>query len=263
MSALTLTSAAAAPVWLAEPITRQAPKTSPNSDRQLKVGGVTPFTATDYPGKFAAVVFVQGCPWRCGYCHNPHLQTRTGPSPLQWAEVIARLKRRVGLIDAVVFSGGEPTIDPGLEEAMREVRALGFGVGLHTAGAYPRRLAEVLPLVDWVGIDIKATPDGYDAITRITDSARPALASAELVLASGVAHEFRTTVHPDLHTGQDILALAQTLSAMGVRHYALQVFRSTGCADQRLHTGSVAGYPGADCIARVSALFETFTFRCE
>lgn len=254
MSAPTLTSAAAS--WRVS-----APELA--TDKELKVGGLTPFSATDYPGQLAAVVFVAGCPWRCGYCHNPHLQTRTGDSPLAWTDVLARLQRRVGLIDAVVFSGGEPTIDPGLEAAMREVRALGFGVGLHTAGAYPRRLAEVLPLVDWVGIDVKAAWPGYDAITRITDSARHALASAELVLASGVRHEFRTTVHPGLHTEQDILALAQSLSTMGVNHYALQVFRGTGCADERLKSQSTAGYPGAELVARVSALFAGFTLRRE
>jgi anaerobic ribonucleoside-triphosphate reductase activating protein len=233
------------------------------TDKELKVGGLTPFSATDYPGQLAAVVFVQGCPWRCGYCHNPHLQTRTSDSPLVWQHILARLHRRVGLIDAVVFSGGEPTIDPGLETAMREVRALGFGIGLHTGGAYPRRLAEVLPLVDWVGIDVKATWQAYDAITRISDSGRQARASVELVLASGVAHEFRTTVHPDLHTEQDILALAQSLSAMGVNNYALQVFRSTGCTDEHLPSRSTAGYPGTELLARVSALFAGFTFRRE
>jgi pyruvate formate lyase activating enzyme len=108
-----------------------------------------------------------------------------------WDAVLARLRRRVGLIDAVVFSGGEPTMDPCLADAMRiqEVRALGFGIGLHTGGMYPRRLAEVLPWVDWVGMDIKATQQGYDAVTRVTDSARAPWTSAELVLASGVAHE--------------------------------------------------------------------------
>lgn len=254
MSAPTLTSAVAS---------RRVSAPELATDQELKVGGLTPFSATDYPGKLAAVVFVAGCPWRCGYCHNPHLQTRTGDSPLAWPHILARLQRRVGLIDAVVFSGGEPTIDPGLEAAMREVRALGFGVGLHTAGAYPRRLAEVLPLVDWVGIDVKAGWPGYDAITRITDSARHALASAELVLASGVAHEFRTTVHPDLHTEQDILELAQSLSAMGVNNYALQVFRSTGCGDEGLTSLPTAGYPGTELLARVSALFAGFTFRRE
>lgn len=235
--------------------------TPASATKPLKVGGVTPFSATDYPGKLAAVVFVQGCPWRCGYCHNPHLQTRTGPDALAWDQVMARLQRRVGLIDAVVFSGGEPTIDPALADAMRAVRALGFSVGLHTAGAYPRRLAEVLPLVDWVGIDIKAHAAAYDAVTRIADSARHAFGCAEQVLASGVAHEFRTTVHPDLHTEEDILGLALTLSNMGVRHYALQQFRRTGCADVALSRAAAAQVLGADSLAHLSELFETFTFR--
>ncbi len=230
---------------------------------QLKVGGFTPFSATDYPGKLGAVVFVQGCPWRCGYCHNPHLQTRTANSPMVWSDVIARLKRRVGLIDAVVFSGGEATMDPALADSMREVRALGFGVGLHTAGMYPRRLQEVLPLVDWVGIDIKATPESYDAITGIAGSAEPALASARLVLDSGVPHEFRTTVHPILHTERDIVELAHTLKTLGARHYAVQVFRSTGCADARLNEATTTGFPSTPCTAQVSPMFETFTLRTD
>jgi len=227
----------------------------------LKIGGFTPFTATDYPGQLAAAVFVQGCPWRCGYCHNPHLQPRTEDSPVAWAQVLALLQRRVGLIDAVVFSGGEPTMDPALEEAMRQVRALGFCVGLHTAGMYPRRLAEVLPLVDWVGVDIKAPHPRYDAITRVRDSARGVWDSAEQVLASGVAHEFRTTVHPALQSESDLLGLAHTLSALGVRHYALQAFRGTGCTDPALAAAATAGYPSADLVERVAALFETFTLR--
>jgi anaerobic ribonucleoside-triphosphate reductase activating protein len=231
------------------------------SAKQLKVGGVTPFSATDYPGKLAAVVFVQGCPWRCGYCHNPHLQVRSDASPVDWQQVLKLLKRRVGLIDAVVFSGGEPTMDAALEDAVREVRALGFGIGLHTAGAYPRRLNEVLPLVDWVGIDIKTSLDAYDDITGSSDSARLALASVDAVLASGVAHEFRTTVHPALHAPKDILTLAHSLSAMGVRNYALQRFRSTGCADEHLTASNSAGYPGAELVAQVSALFTEFTLR--
>lgn len=257
MSAPTLTSAVATRPVSAPELTVGA------QARGLQVGGITPFSATDYPGKLATVVFVQGCPWRCGYCHNPHLQARTGTSPLPWTQVLALLKRRVGLIDAVVFSGGEPTMAPALQDAMRDVRALGFGIGLHTAGIYPRRLAEVLPLVDWVGIDVKASSQAYDGITGISDSGRHALASARAVLASGVPHEFRTTLHPTLHTPQDILKLAHSLRALGVCNYALQVFRNTGCADESLHLASSAGYPDADCVARVSALFDAFTLRRE
>ena len=261
MSALTSTSAAASPAWLAETPAVAGACGAGLVPKQLKVGGITAFSATDYPGKLAAVVFVQGCPWRCGFCHNPHLQPRTEHSPLPWAQVLALLRRRVGLIDAVVFSGGEPTMDAALADAMRQVRALGFDVGLHTAGAYPRRLAEVLPLVDWVGLDIKAEPHGYDVVTGIRDSAGPALSSARMVLASGVAHEFRTTVHPALHTEQDILALASRLSQLGVKRYALQKFRAIGCANKELTPGTNTDFPSAKLVAQVRALFPEFTLR--
>jgi anaerobic ribonucleoside-triphosphate reductase activating protein len=230
--------------------------------RLLKVGGVTPFTATDYPGKLSAVVFVQGCPWRCGYCHNPHLQPRLADSPLHWSNILARFERRVGLIDAVVFSGGEPTIDPALAGAIADVRALGFGVGLHSGGIYPKRLAEILPLVDWIGLDIKAPFDSrYDRVTGVPGSAAQALESAHAVIAGKASCEFRTTIHPSLLSEDDILELATELAAMGVANYVLQLFRAQGCGSDALNSVSVAGYPGSEVIERVAALFPHFTLR--
>lgn len=215
----------------------------------LKVGGITPFTATDFPGRLSAVIFVQGCPWRCGYCHNPHLQPRTAESPLAWEDIRAFLARRVGLIDAVVFSGGEPTMDPGLEAAVREVRESGFQIGLHSGGTHPKRLRQVLPLVDWVGLDIKATSAGYEAVTRVRGSGVPAFESLRAVLESGVDHEIRT--------------LARQLARMGVTRYALQVFRATGCQDADLNGMRFTAYPGAELVAELEALFPSFTLRNE
>lgn len=229
--------------------------------RTLKVGGVTPFTATDFPGKLSTVVFVQGCPWRCGYCHNPHLQERLPHSSLQWDAVLHLLQKRVGLIDAVVFSGGEPTMDPALGDAMRAVRDLGFAIGLHTGGAYPRRLAEVLPLLDWVGMDVKTAFDSYEQVTAIGGSGDPALTSAKAILASGVPHEFRTTVHPTIMSASRVEQLAQSLAALGVYDYAIQLFRAQGCADPAFNAAGMTGYLDADLIARVAALFTRFTLR--
>lgn len=226
-----------------------------------KIGGITPFSATDYPGKLAAVVFMQGCPWRCGYCHNSHLQKRTEKSVLPWPQVMALLGRRVGLIDAVVFSGGEPTLDPALKHAILDVRALGFGIGLHTSGSYPDRLAEVLPLIDWVGMDVKAPFDRYERITGLARSGVQAQSCVEAILSSGVAHEFRTTVHPTLLSEHEIAELAGTLANMGVRNYALQKFRATGCENELLAAASMNGYPDSAVIERVAALFPQFTFR--
>ena len=158
----------------------------------LRVGGLTRLSATDYPGKLAAVVFCQGCAWRCGYCHNPELQPVHGRQEIPWADVLAFLERRRGLLDAVVFSGGEPTLQPGLAAAMREVKAMGFLVGLHTAGIVPRRLAEVLPLLDWVAMDAKARFEEHERVTRVRGSARRARQSLDLIVASGVARELHT-----------------------------------------------------------------------
>lgn len=229
--------------------------------RTLKVGGVTPFTATDYPGKLAAVVFVQGCPWACGYCQNPHLQLRLQKSPLQWSKVLGLLEKRVGLIDAVVFSGGEPTLDPGLESAIKDVRKLGVRIGLHTGGSYPQRLSELLPQVDWVALDIKAPFAQYEKITGITDSGAQALACAEAVLASGIKYEFRTTVHPSLLSEEDILGMAQTLAGMGAKNYALQAFRAQGCRTKELKATAARGYPSEGLLQQIAGMFDSFSYR--
>ncbi len=207
----------------------------------LQVGGLTPLTSIDYPGELAAVVFCQGCPWRCGYCHNPDLLAPRGHHPLPWPQVMDFLRRRQGLLDAVVFSGGEPTLQRGLGEAMDEVRSLGFRIGLHTAGIYPRRLTALLPRLDWVGLDIKALPEDYPALTGAPDAGARAWRSLHLLLASGIPLEVRTTLSPPgnfLPKGRgnpgdegdrdfqfQVTTLMYRLAAAGVQRYALQTVR--------------------------------------
>jgi len=228
---------------------------------QLRVGGLTRLSATDYPGELAAVVFCQGCPWRCGYCHNPHLLDGKADVPLAWNDVSDFLATRVGLLDAVVFSGGEPLAQRALDDALRAVRDLGFRVGLHTGGAYPVRLAAVLPLVDWVGFDVKADFGGYDPITRTPNSGERALASARLLLHSGVPHEFRTTVHPGHHRADALAALAERLAAMGVTRYALQEFRAGGCVDPEWARPQVPSFLTREYCARIGARFTELVVR--
>jgi anaerobic ribonucleoside-triphosphate reductase activating protein len=188
------------------------------------IGGLTPFSSVDWPGQLAAVVFIGGCPWRCHYCHNPHLQERT--RTLEWSDVLDFLQRRQNLLDAVVFSGGEPLSEPRLPQMIDAARALGFKIGLHTGGIYPARFAEVLPRLDWVGLDIKTTASRYDALTGRRGSAAPVDACLDLLLQSHCANECRTTWHPDWLPEPELLALAQNLSRRGVEHYAIQAYRS-------------------------------------
>ncbi len=201
---------------------------------RLRVGGLTPLTTQDYPGELAAVIFCHGCPWRCRYCHNDHLLTTTPDELIAWAEVMAFLKSRRGLLDAVVFSGGEPTAQGALAAAITEVRTLGFKIGLHTGGAYPQRLAALIPLLDWVGLDIKALAADYPQVTGVPDSGRAAWASLELLLAANLALEVRTTPMPGFDHPDYLEQLMQQLVARGVQHYVIQSCHSARMRDQTL-----------------------------
>lgn len=233
------------------------------SPRALHVGGLTRFTNIDYPGKLAAVVFVQGCPWRCGYCHNAHLQSRQGDErepAIEWAGVARWLRSRIRLLDAVVFSGGEPTIDPALPDAIAEVRQLGFRVGLHTAGIYPRRLSAVLPLLDWVGVDVKAPLDAgarHDAIVGVRDSVGSVRDTVRMVLDSAVSCEFRTTASPQWLDDDALLRLASGLAALGASAYALQIARPPGPG----LAAPGADYPSATTLEQLGRMFPAFTLR--
>ncbi|WP_019136222.1 anaerobic ribonucleoside-triphosphate reductase activating protein [Cellulomonas massiliensis] len=201
----------------------------------LAIAGLVPLSTCDWPGRLVATAFLQGCPWRCTYCHNPGLIDPRTPGVVRWDEVRDLLARRAGLLDGVVFSGGEPTRQPALVDAAREVRERGFGVGLHTSGAYPRRLAAVLPLVDWVGLDIKAPAHLYRAITRAggaTTSADAAFACLRLALDTGVDLQVRTTVDPTVLGPADVERLSRELAALGVREHVLQEVRPDGTTQE-------------------------------
>ena len=200
----------------------------------LRVGGLTPMTTLDYPGELAAVVFCQGCPWRCRYCHNGHLLPARAEEPIPWGEVRAFLESRRDLLDAVVFSGGEPTLQGALAPAMREAKAMGFKIGLHTAGIYPERLRRLLPLLDWVGLDIKALPEDYPEITGVPGSGRRAWESLNLLIRAEVPLQVRTTTLPGRDGPEDLWPLAARLAGLGVREHRVQPCRAAQALDPSL-----------------------------
>lgn len=201
----------------------------------LRVGGFTPLSSVDWPGELVATVFCQGCGWDCSYCYNQSLRPAHGEIAVDWHGIVEFLRDRRGLLDGVVFTGGEPTRQGALPKAIGEVRDLGFRVGLHTAGAYPARFAEVLPLVDWVGFDIKAAFDDYAGITNVAHSGNKARRSLELLLASGVARQTRTTYHPTLLDEVAMARLRDDLDAYGITDHVFQPFQSEGAASVALH----------------------------
>lgn len=197
----------------------------------LAIAGLVPMSTVDWPGKLAATAFLQGCPWRCTYCHNASILDTKTPGAVPWSAVRDLMDRRHGLLDGVVFSGGEPTRQPGLLDAVRQVRSEGYLVGLHTGGAYPARLAALLPHVDWIGFDVKAPAHLYRAITRVggpTTTADRAFESLRMVLGAGVDVTVRTTVDPTVMTDDDVHELTDTLFDMGVAEHVLQQVRAEG-----------------------------------
>ncbi len=183
----------------------------------LRVGGLTPFTLIDFPEHLAAVVFCQGCSWRCHYCHNQHLWKLKNKPLIPWQAVVDFLQVRKGFLDAVVFSGGEPLLQKDLLAALQQVREMGFKTALHTAGSVPKRLQQVLPYLDWVGFDIKAAFADYEKITQISNSGFKAEQSLQYLLESDVAYSIRTTLDQDKLQDLDMEALYKDLQGYGVK----------------------------------------------
>ncbi len=193
---------------------------------EILVGGVETFSAVDFPGRLAAVVFMQGCPWRCPFCYNQIIQKIGQPTGFLWSKFIDFLKKRQGKLDAVVFSGGEPLVQDNLSFAIQEVKALGYEIGLHTGGYRPEHLQKVLPLVDWVGLDIKAPfiKERYQSVTQ-TNHLDKVLQSLDLLIKSGKDFECRTTCDPRILNIDDIHQIADDLKKLGVKKYFLQQYR--------------------------------------
>ena len=229
-----------------------------------RVAAVTPFTTIDFPGKLSAVVFLRGCPWRCIYCHNSGMRARKSEEgDPSWESVYTLLKKRAGLLDGVVFSGGEPCMDPALPAAVRLAKELGYAVGLHTAGGYPRHLKDCVGLLDWVGLDVKADPEkpeAYDAIAGIKGACRAFKESFDLLREAGVKLETRTTAHPDFLSAGDILSIGRWLNARGVDTYALQIFRKAPGMETPFDPVP-ADWPEERTLDALRTLFPHFTLR--
>jgi pyruvate formate lyase activating enzyme len=204
----------------------------------IRVGGVQWTSLIDYPGRIAATLFLQGCNFRCPFCHNPELVDPQRFAPERALEdVLGRLRVRVGFLDAVVVSGGEPTLHPGLPALAGDLKSLGFLIKLDTNGSRPQVLRRLLEhrLVDFVAMDVKAPLDEYPRLTGVACDVAAIGESIDLILADAPDYEFRTTAAPTLER-EDILRIAARLR--GARRYVLQAFRvpETGLLDPTWRT---------------------------
>lgn len=229
----------------------------------IRIGGIEKFSIVDFPTRMSAVVFMQGCPWRCPFCHNTHLQDASAQTNIVWHKFIDFLVLRKGVLDAVVFSGGEPLVQAGLIDAIKEVKALGYQIGLHTGGYFPERFKEVLPLVDWVGFDIKAPfeDEAYKKLTGGIADLGKVLESLHALLESGKSFECRTTCDPRFLSVDDIYKMAQSLKDMGVKEYYLQKYRKVPSDTISTEGESLALIEDEKLLAFLRESFDVFDVR--
>lgn len=191
----------------------------------MLIGALQKTTLIDYPGRISAVVFTQGCNFRCPFCHNPELvdpDLFTPPIPAE--EVLAFLAKRRGLLDALVVTGGEPLLHADITDFLQRVKAMGFLVKVDTNGSRPGVLAEILTrgLVDYIAMDIKAPLEKYPAVTASPVDTEAIMSSIALIRQAGVPYEFRTTLARALLGPEDILAIGRQIE--GAARYVLQPF---------------------------------------
>jgi pyruvate formate lyase activating enzyme len=190
----------------------------------MKIGGLQKISLIDYPGRISAIVFTQGCNFRCPYCHNPELVDPAQYGPiLSEKEVISFLEKRRGKLDAVTVTGGEPTLQPDLDRFLQEIKGMGYLTKIDTNGSNPDVLERLIRgcLVDYLAMDVKGPLQKYERIANVKVKTAKIRKSIELLMASGIEHEFRTTVVRSQLDNEDLIATAELLKK-GL--YVLQSF---------------------------------------
>lgn len=196
-------------------------------DESMNIGGLQKVSLIDFPGRISAIIFTQGCNFRCPYCHNPQLVDPKLYRPCLFSkDILDFLAHRRGKLDAVTITGGEPTLQEDLIPLIQKIRKMGFAVKLDSNGSRPAVLDRLLKerLLDFISLDIKAPRDKYSQVVKVQIDAGVIAQSVRLVLESKIPQEFRTTVVKSMLTPKDILTIAKEIA--GARRYVLQRFQS-------------------------------------
>ena len=195
------------------------------------IAGLQKMTLLDYPGKVACTVFLQGCNFRCPFCHNSSLLGKAEEPPIPREELMAFLKKRVGLLDGVCITGGEPTLQKELPAFLRDIKALGYAIKLDTNGYRPDVLRALVEenLIDYVAMDIKNCPRRYGETAGLPGLDLSKIEESMTFLIRGtLPYEFRTTVTAQHHTPEDMEEMGQWFRELGqgstVKKYFLQPY---------------------------------------
>lgn len=196
----------------------------------MMISGFQPLSLLDYPGIICSIVFTQGCPFRCAYCHNPELiptQASDTSSVLKEEAVLEQLNRRKHIVEGICITGGEPTVHPDLPDFIKKVKRLGMLIKLDTNGLTPRMIEKLIKerSVDFFAMDLKHTWERYSEVIGINQKnvINNCRETFHLIQNSSIPHEFRTTVYSGFHKKEDLEEIAGQLQEG--EHYALQEIR--------------------------------------
>lgn len=194
----------------------------------MKILGLAKLTLLDYPSKIAATIFTGGCNMRCPFCHNPRLVFME-EEEISQEYVLDFLKSRIGILEGVCITGGEPLINNDIIPFIQKIKGLGYKVKLDTNGSFPDKLQQIIDegLVDYVAMDIKNCPEKYpETVGRPGFDVAPILKSVQILMQGRIPYEFRTTTLKDFHTEEDFLKIGKWLE--GADKYFIQPFKDSG-----------------------------------
>lgn len=207
----------------------------------MLISSIQPFTLLDYPGKTAGIIFTAGCNFRCGYCHNPEfvlpeLLVKIKDSFIPLDTALNFFRSRQGLLEGVVVSGGEPTMQPDLLDLLRTLKEMNYLVKLDTNGNRPEVLRQALAegLLDYVAMDYKTSCSQYEALAGPRASSAKIAQSRDMLRASGIDYEFRITLIKELHSAILRKEIADELR--GAKRLFLQQFRTYTTLDPQFAT---------------------------
>ena len=175
----------------------------------MRIAGFQKLTLLDFPNNVACIIFTQGCNFKCPYCHNSGLVGHENDELIDEEEIFSYLKKRKGIIDGIVISGGEPTVQKDLEFFVKRVKDLGFKVKLDTNGSNPEMVERLLKanLLDYIAMDIKTTLPDYKEVTGVRPNVKNLERSIKLIKESSIDHEFRTTIIKNIHDIDKIIKI--------------------------------------------------------
>lgn len=205
------------------------------------IGGLQKFSLLDYPGRISAIIFTQGCNFRCGFCYNPMLvwpvskagklknslvEKQKGHTLIKENDLFVFLAKRKNKLEAVVITGGEPTLWPDLPQFLAKIKKLDYLIKLDTNGTNPTMLNSLIKkkLVDYLAMDIKAPANKYDLVTGVKINFKNIAKSVKIIMQSGLPYEFRTTIAPDSLNKDDIRKMGELIR--GAKKWFLQKFKS-------------------------------------